>query len=426
MNNVGVNEWSHLVEQLIYSATLNRGYRVEVQLKNTNFELLSNLNKSGYFLRGRLMPLVVKFRISWASDFDEKETTTERTAIVSQIEDGHELGTHTSHQTLIAIDPPSYYLSIGDAFGGVWSGKIEKVITDVVKRYAPFIDLSVSETDSSETAKYWQMRMTPKKFIATLLDWSTRLTKKQTRWIVAPEDYSLQIKEQADFEMKDVKAIYEKMLRGENLDTIRQWAISHNLFHAQINTNHLTFTASSTYGEYIIKNTSDKTTKNKYATERYAEFAYRKPSDEVKARENPGKNDIKGMAQVIAEPEIYNAGEAGDYNKYATGGATAKYLSLLDSIMSSTIEVPGHHIWDSSVGLGASAVQLMYAMDNQDPHYMTGVHMVHGFKHTFKPGAWHTLLKLMRLDADAEAKNNIPIKGETINVPEGTDFGGVV
>lgn len=415
-NNQGENYWSHLVRQLEYSARVNSGYRVEIKLRDPGFELLSGLEKKGFFLDIRRRPLVVKFVLSQSDQFDPDESTPERTAIVTGTEAGSPVGFDEAFFTLVAIDPPSFFLNIGDAGGGVFTGKLEDAINKMVKKYAPLIEFSMGETDTAKDNKYWMMRMNPKAFMGSLLSWATAVSKKRTRWLLMPEDYKLRIQEQADFE-PSVKGYYLKMVEKTEGDTVRAWAVKANNFLTCMHTKLVTSGLSATTGEYLDRKmdkkeefvfVKDTNTPGKIVAETLPIFTFDKPPDGIGSGSADGDRtqSIVGWSPIISEPELYSAGEIGrPYKKYVSGQARGTYLGLLDGVMNLTIEVPGHHIWGSTVGLGSDLASIVFEMSGGGFYFISGKWVVNGFRHVWVSTVWHTFLDLTRIDADATGKS---------------------
>lgn len=391
-----------LCVQFKFRAMMNGGYLIAGKLKDANFNIIKRfLIEVEYLKKSRARVFRCQFRLKWGTG--ENRTLLQSAHIISLHATG---GTADSADLeFIGIDPPSWYLNIGDGSGGVYKGRISEVLQKVVQDYAPNITLDVSETIDSPHNMFWMMGMDPKTFISSLLDWSSSLTRNKTQWIIANDDTFLQIKEQADVPSQNI-GFYVGPTRGADGGSIRHWELVADNALSTTNTKVITNGMSAISGQYLDKESDpgeekvivkDKNTSKKYKAKTSATKAFTKPGDSAPP-------DV-GFTQVNSVPEVYSGGELGvQYEKYIDGRARALWLNMTNMVMRCVFRVIGHGVYYSGIGLGTDTFTVQWLDIDGKPFFLSGNWIVYGFEHNYKPGDWTTDVYGARFDFDSAAK----------------------
>lgn len=402
-------DFGHLYKSFEFQGMVNGGYIIRATLFDTSYNLLTKLIEEGYFKETRTKPVPIKFQILAGVDgkFPETATRAGQTAIMLSIEavGGPE---DIAYIEFIAIDPPSWYLNMGDASGKVYKGRVDQVIRKVVGDYAPKVNVDVSKTTDSEHNKWWMMRQDPKTFIASFLDWSSSITQKKTHWLVESDGYNLNIKEQASITSKQ-RGFY-RYFSNKDIDTISQFSLKADNALNVIQTKLVTAGLAAISGQYLDKITDvkedkvfikDSRTANKQIAKTDKDKSFTKPPD--------GKPSQVGWSQVSGVPEIYSAGDLGiPYDEYIDGRPRGLWLNMMNSLLRAKLTVLGHGEWSDCKGLGVDTVFLKWisakAAEQDQFWWATGSWLIYGFHHTVTRGSWTTDLYVARFDYDSVAK----------------------
>jgi hypothetical protein len=400
-----------------FTAMLNGGEQVRAKFTDPHFTMYKNFVNNDYFQYGRdssMGPVLLESWIRWNSDL---RLVTQNHIVVTMAPSG---ATNSSEIELLAIDYPSYYLAAGDASGKSYKGNVNSVIQQVFQQYNKEDRCTLqfdTKTSDNKQNRWWQLRMDPKTFILSILDWSTSLSEKQTRWMLYPDDDILMIKEQAEVESKQ-RATYEWRGYGgtgdKRVGDILEWEFIGDNALQMLNQQMVTSGMSSISGAYFDQSTykqdkstvyvGDKRTSKKFKpdVEGGGELlkSFLKPSDEA----DPTL-DVAGWTTISSIPELSGGDMGLKYGDYIDGRARGAYLSSSPTLMRMRFRVFGHHIWSGSEGLGADTINItLTATDDGAPYFMAGNWIVYGFSHIYHPGIWTTDLYCYRLDKDAEAK----------------------
>jgi hypothetical protein len=395
-----------------FKGMVNGGYVVKGKLVDPNFNMLNLLIDSGYFAETRTRPVPVIFQIRWGpkaeTQFPESATKRQIAYLLSLRASGQ--SADKAVLEFIALDPPSWFLNMGDASGGAYTGRASDAIRQVVNQYAPKVKLDISKTTDSEQGKWWMMRQDPKTFISSIFDWSASITRKQTQWVFAPDGMNLVIKEQAELISKQ-RGFYRFMELDEH-DTIRNWEFLADNALSTVETKLVTQGISAISGQYLDRITDknedkvfikDSRTPNKKIANIKDDQGFKKPPD--------AKPQEVGWSSVTTIPEIYSAGDLGlRYEEYIDGRPRAMWLNLVNALMRVKIECVGHGEWSSCEGLGVDTAFIKWttAKKGSGPDkpywWMSGNWLVYGFHHRVNRGFWFTDLYLARFDHDASAK----------------------
>jgi len=437
-----------------FKAMVNGGYTIKLILYDAGFVLHSEMIKKGYFTEARSHAILLKFQIFWGdprADTWQGDTTGQVAVTAAELE-LNERGRKTleqqaiiismkaygenddrSHIEFIAIDPAAFYLNMGDGSGAAFYGRVDKVIQDVVRKYYPLcFRLDISETSDHKTIWY-MMRQDPKTFLSSLIDWSSSITEKKTHWIIAPDGFDLDIKEQAAY-ISEQRADYTySPSREVRASDILEFDVLAENALASIETKIITQGMSAVSGEYLDRITDkkeeylfvkDSTTPNKLIPKVGGRSSFKKPVE--------GAPPVVGWTSVNSIPE-FNAGDMGlNYRNYIDGRARGLYLNLAQATFRARIVVNGHGEWNSNKGLGVDTIVIRWSQVAQkftqaDPEaiandlkkdaaetewWMTGNWMVYGFHHKVTRGSWTTDLYITRYDFEA---TGLPVSGESIN-----------
>jgi hypothetical protein len=419
----GDRDWGRQFSSFEFKGMLNGGYIIRAELFDSHFNLLKRLmggaagDDQQYLKKARDMPdgpVACEFQIRWHSEIEvnypEKTTRIQKAFVLSVTAGG--TSADKGLITLVAIDPPSWYLNTGDASGEVYKGNVGKVIEQVLDKYCP-VQYEVSKTNDSEQNKWWMMRQDPKTFIASLTDWSSAVTANKTQWIIGMDGNpvaggpQLIIKEQNEVPSTQ-RALYH-LWATEGHDNVNKWELMTDNALAITNTKLVTSGISAMSGGYMDKITDkeekklwakDITTKNKKVarTKRWQSFT--KPDDSA------GKDfkDQIGWSAVTSIPEVYSAGDIGmKFIDYIDGRPRAMYLNLVNALFRMKLTVTGDGVWDNTLNLGVDTAFLQWFNADGQPWFVTGNWIVNGFHHHVKRRIWWTDVYVSRYDYDSEA-----------------------
>lgn len=278
--------------------------------------------------------------------------------------------------------------------------------------------ISVGDTDDNPDGRWYMMRLDPRTFIVSLMEWSASITKKKTPWIVQSQDDEFIIKEVAELKPPNSKhpgvdfnkpQVIVVNTNGNGLNEVKSNKIE------LINNSHLTvvqknlFTAgiSTVTGKYIDKKTmrdsvitNDENTQNKLNASFDGKHGFDKPN----------KNDREWSTFIKAIPE-HNNGDVGQmYWDYLSGRARDYFMKMLYTVMRCRITVVGDPKYDDIKILGPTKINLdmnkMREDDTPELHMMGGEWMIYGFHHIVTNEDWETKLYLSRLDWNALAKGS--------------------
>jgi hypothetical protein len=328
---------------------------------------------------------------------------------------------NASEIEFLAIDYPSYVLAGGDAGGASYQGNVVSVIQQVFDKYSKSrCGLKFEcKTQDNKYNRWWQLRMDPKTFIMSILDWSTSLSDNKTRWLLYSDGTDLTITEQAAMVSKH-RATYEWRGYGGDSDKrtgdILEWEfigdnalqmIQHQVVTSGMSSISGAYFDQSQYREkknvvFVGDRQTDKKFKPKVDTGGGLSKSYNKPATNADLL-----NDAcVGWSDMASIPE-FSAGDMGlKYRDFIDGQARGAYLSSSSTLLRMRFRVFGHYIWSGSEGLGVDTIYitLTSSLEGAPPYFVTGNWIVYGFHHIYTPGKWITDLYCYRLDKNATAK----------------------
>lgn len=401
-------DYGHLFRKFEFRGMVNGGYIIRAELFDAHYNLLSQLVEEGYLKETRTRPVKITFQILQGPNGKYPETATRtQTAILMSLE---AVGgpSDIGNLEFIAIDPPSWYLNLGDAGGECFKGRVDQVIKQVVGEYAPNINLEIGRTTDSESNKWWMMRQDPKTFISSLTDWSASITQKKTQWMMQMDGNRLIMKEQGALPSKQ-RAFY-RYFAQKDLDTIQDIYLKSDNALSIVQAALVTSGSSAISGHYLDKisdnkknkvYTNDSNTQNKQIARTNDDQSFTKPEDTI--------DKAAGWSSVTAIPEIYSAGDLGiGFDEYIDGRARAMWLNMTNSLLKVKFKVLGHGEWSSTEGLGVDTVFIKWTAGKrpggEDFWWTTGNWLVYGFHHIVSLRGWSTDLYCSRFDYDADAK----------------------
>ena len=406
-------DYGEMFTKFEFKGMANGGYTIKAILADPSFNILDKLiADDGYFAKARTKPVIIHFQIRWGkkSEATYPKSATKEKQIAYILSLKAKGGGDKGLLEFIAMDPPSWFLNMGDGNGGLYKGTVSDAIKKVVEKYAPGVKLEVGHTIDSKEGKWWMMRQDPKTFLSSLFDWSASVTRHKTQWIFAPDGMDLIIKEQA--ELKSEQRGFYRYMDGDSHDTIRNWEFLADNALSVAQTKLITQGISAVSGQYLDRITDkdenkvfikDSRTATKKVAKIKADGGFTKPDGE--------KPQKVGWSSVSAIPEIHSAGDLGlKYEEYIDGRPRAMWLNLVNALMRVKIECLGHGEWSGCKGLGVDTVFIKWTSakkasgDNKKFWWMTGNWLVYGFHHRVERGFWFTDLYLARFDHDSIAE----------------------
>jgi hypothetical protein len=403
-----------LFERFEWQAFTNWGYIIKARITDAYWRNMKRFVTTNEFLKqGRSMPTRVTWEISWPGIMGTGK-------YLGYLTDIHATGINAGGGfEFIAIDPPSFWLNAGDASGAVFEGSVKKVIEQVLQRYwvGPNRDgdFKVSDTLDNVKNKWWMMRMDPKTFIGSLLDWASSVTNKKSNYIVSSDGAimndkpSIWIMEQAEKPTKNYGTWVFDTRAPAGHDG-KNFEFMSNTFLSVIQKQLITSGLSSVSERYFDRITDrqrrlvhvyDERTPTKKNVDIKAEQGFTKPVAIPTAFENPHE----WATHVTMIPQ-HNAGDLGiTYDKYIDGRARTMFLNMLNMVMRIKLRVTGEPLPDlaNAHNLGVSKLKIAWIDSDFEKFFMDGDWLVYGFHHVVTRRAWHTDLYLSRLDFDATA-----------------------
>ena len=391
-----------------FKAMMNGGYIIRANLYDAHFNLQSKLIKSGYFKESRTTPVLIEFQIKWGPNAvaPKKATKVQYAILMSLRASG--TGSDSANLEFIGIDPPSWYLNMGDAAGTVWKGRVDQVIKNVVAKYAPLVTCEVSRTVDSNQNKWWMMRQDPKTFISSLIDWSSSVTQKKTQWLIASNGYNFAVKEQALWTSK--QRAYYRVLADNKRSNITNWDYLSDNALSIVENKLLAQGAAAISGHYLDRVT-DKSQNSVYVTDDNTQFKQiAKTNNDQSFTKPPNAGPPKtGWSSIASIPEVGSAGDLGlKYDDYIDGRPRAMWLGLTHGLLRVKLEVTGHGEWSDCFGLGVDTIFVRWTegpggFDSDTHWWMTGNWIVYGFHHKVNRKSWTTDIYCARYDHNASA-----------------------
>jgi hypothetical protein len=404
----------YMFEKFEWKSFINEGYVVRAKLIDPYWNIIRDLATTTYLSQGRRKPTKVTWEIEWP--------TNEKTGKhIGYITDLDARGINSGGKLeFIAVDPPSYWLNAGDSSGKQFEGNLTKVIEDVINQY--FIGPNgngkkeVSQTSDDQKGSWWMMRMDPKTFLSSLLEWSASLTKGKTNWIVSSsgsveDEPTIWVKEQADRKSEDYGLYVLDMNTPAANDAYNFEFLSDNfisVFQRQMITQGISRTSGKFYDRITdqdrkIVHVDDTTTGEKKKVDIDAEHGFAKPGAVPSAMGTPHE----WSTSLMAVPQ-HNAGDIGvKYKDYIDGRARSVFLNMLRFVMRIKLRVNGDpsKTLANSHNLGVSKLKIAWIDGDGKSYFLDGEWLVYGFHHLVTRGDWYTDLYCYRTDYDSSGQN---------------------
>lgn len=397
-----------------WKAFINNGYIIRVSLVDPYWNILRSITNR-YLQKGRNAEIKLEWQMGWSG----QEPMSQKMALITHLPAA---GTHAGTGSegglyFYAIDPPSYYLNIGNSDGSVFEGNVSQVIEKVIRKYAPKIGtVEVSKTRDYNKNKWWMMRMDPMAFIESLCNWSSSITNNKTNWIVVCDQDSILVKEQAELKSRDL-GTYSVNANSPGGNDARHFEVLFDNYLTQYQTKVLTQGISAVSEKYLDKKTDkneefvvvkDENTSNKKNTNTKQDRAFKKPVGNLNTDSGPS---IYGGTNVKSIPE-FAAGDLGlRYGDFIDGTARKTFLDALRRVSRIRIRVNGDVQLSDSKDLGVSKITLDFKDADGQNFFLSGPWMIYGWHHTVITGSssreksdWYTDVYLMRIDYDASAE----------------------
>jgi hypothetical protein len=396
-----------------FAAALSGGYTISGKIAAPAYNIIGDTIENQYLKRARREPVKMRFQLLQDVNGQFPETATRTQEVIVTHLQGHGGAPDVGYFEFVAIDPPSWYLNNGDASGGVFKGRVDQVIKQVIQKYAPSVKAEVSKAVGSEEMKWWMMRMDPQTFITHLMSLSAPLTLKKTQYLVGIDGYSIDIKEQAS--IKSTQRGYYRYMVDKDHDTIKRWQLLADNSTSLSQHKLVTSGMSTLSGEYYDRTTdtkenqvvvSDKTTEAKQTARTKDTQSFSKPGD--------GKSEVAGATSIISIPELYSAGDIGiPYKEYISAYARGLWLDTIYNLQRLSLTITGHGEWCDSKGLGVDTAFLQWSKgvtdsDSNRYTWLTGSWIIYGFTHFYDRKGWDTVLNCARYDHDA---NSVKVGG---------------
>lgn len=400
-------DYGPITTKFEFKAMMNGGFIVRASMKDFKFSTIKSLIKSGYFKDARSEPVSIRFYIKDGSGESviDLNRTKEQTAIILSV-NVKTKGYDESEIEMVAIDAASWYLNRGEAGGEAYKGKLSEAITQIIDRYSfGIISANVTETTDSKENRWYMMRMDPKTWIGSIMDWASAVTKTKTNFIIESDLYEIFIREQGLIPSRE-RGYYEAF-GGKN--DIRESELVIDNALSLVEAKLLTQGCSALSGLYIENvdvgefNTQKKQLSRIPQNEGDNYYSFIKPD------ENIIDGNATGYTRIDSIPEVYNGGEIGlDYKEYIDGRARGLYLAMVNNLLRTRIRLRGQASYFDSKGLGIDTVYIRWMDTYEDSKYYwyTGNWLLYGFNHVMERGSWTTDLYLSRFDFDASGIKN--------------------
>ena len=373
-----------------WMAMANGGYVMRARIHDPYLNFLKAMSKK-LLQQARKGPMECTFKIKWI----DGQETEQMTAFVTDVAAA---GSQLYNQTeVIAIDPPSWRLNAGKSKGKMYKGKVSTVIKDVCKEFG-VKDLVITETKDDDNNQWWMMRQDPKTFIQMLLDWSSKVTPKETSWVTNCKKEQMVIKEQADLPNNDLGTFQVNVRNFAAASDIHSVSLESDtlltFWQTQMHTQGLSAVSGKYYDRITAKDdviVKDENTSNKINSSCTAEESFEKPTEDW-------------STSMLAIPE-HNAGDVGlKYGEYIDGRARNMYISQLNLMHRLCVRTQGNAKVTDPLGLDGSTCNLTWKTEKGENYWLGGKWIVYGFHHQVSREQWITDLYCRRYDHNSAAQ----------------------
>jgi len=320
--------------------------------------------------------------------------------------------------SFVCIDAASWMLNKGKCSGKAYKGKISDAIKQIAEEHTNGITIDVEQTKDNENNMWWDMKLDPKTVINSLIEWSSKITPKESPFVVQSQDDKFICKEWYSLEPittgKKFLVLKEKGDEKEINNHCTMQILNNNLLSPAA-TRLYTSSISATSGFYIDKGNAKE--KEYFVDD---EFTQVKLGPSIKRDQGYKKSSAEYGTFIHAIPE-HNNGDIGiKYQDYAIGRARDWFIRTIYTTMRIKVTIePGDTDFDDVRSCGRDKIILEAYDIEAIPYYIDGPWLLYGFKHygvggtsssggVFTPtpiGNWQTELHLSRIDYDAVQKD---------------------
>lgn len=390
-----------------WTCFVNAGHRITVSFRDTHQHVLDKetINKLLEKAKGE-DGLDVEVRI-W-QDYHRKtgKKSTKRRYKVLTLNSSL-LGSLTEATLeIVAVDQASWYLNRGKCDGHAYQGNVTSVIQQIVKKYAPGIQAEVDDTKDDKNNWWWDMRLDPKTVISSLVEWSSKITKRETPLVIHCQDNEFKCREWAG--LPPTKVNGKKFFIAHKDADSKEWTdrgelqiLSNNLL-APAATRLYTASVSAITGLYIDKQNPQLDDRHKYADDK---FTPGKLKPEVKSDQSYKKPTGEFSTLIEPVPE-HNNGDVGlKYQDYSVGRARDWFIKTLYTTLRVKVTIePGDTDFDDVYACGRDRIRLEVIQLDRQPYYIHGDWMLYGFRHMCDWEHWKTELLLSRIEYNATGR----------------------
>lgn len=405
---IGGKEIGRYCHKFEWVCFLNAGHRVTASFKDTFQDVLDDDMIFGLLQQAKQNDGIdVELRI-WQHYERKKGKKTEKRKFKVLSLNSNLVGSLTdSTLELVCIDSASWLLNRGECSGKAYKGNISKVIKDIVKEYAPTLDVEISDTKDSTNNWWWDMRLDPKTVISSLIEWSSSVTNQETPLVIHCQDLEFKCREWAS--LPPTKTNGKKFYIASKEGKIKEWTnrgelrvLSNNLL-APAATRLYAGNISAVTGLYIDKENTQLNEKQKFADDKNTE---NKLKLELSSDQSFKKPSGKSATFIQPIPE-HNNGDVGiKYQDYCVGRARDWYMKTIYTTLRVKITIePGDTDFDDVYACGRDKINLeVFKLSDNKPYYINGMWILYGFRHLCDWEHWKTELLLTRIEFDATGK----------------------
>lgn len=412
----GGDNIGHIFEKIEWRAMVNAGYVLKASFADSYWNVLRKLLVDDKYLQnGRKKPTRVVWELIWPGS----ESTGKYNGYLINVD---ATGINTGGTlSFTVIDPPTYWLNAGDSSGKSYKGSVKSVIEQVLNEYyiipnggSKHGSYDVSNTLDNVENRWYMMRMDPKTFINSLVDWAAGVSVDKTNFMISSDGYgesnsTIVIKEQSVKESVNLGMwIFDTNAPGAQ-DAI-DFNMSCNTFLSVFQKQLITSGISATTENYmdritdiqkVVLHIDDIATANKKNVIINQDEGFAKP--------NP--SNAKGVphewsTSIISIPE-HSGGDLGvRYSGYVDGRARNQFLSMLNMVMRMKLRITGEPMRElnNAHNLGVSKVNIAWQDADLKSFTLGSNWLVNGYHHVVRRDSWYTYVYLNRLDWDALAQ----------------------
>jgi len=417
----GREDTGRLFTKFEWKSMVNGGYIIRAKLQDSDWLMLQGIATEFYLQKGRKEPTEVIFELEHPGIVGPNAKTGKYKAYMTDL-DARGINKSGSLE-FVAVDPPSFWLNGGASSGKVYTGNVQSVIEQVLEEW--FIlpnpgggGRDVSKTTDFEQNKWWMMRQDPKTFIRSLLDWSAKITEKETNWLVSSDGAlergkpTIHVKEQAAKEPVFI-GIFAMNTRTPGANDIYNFEFLADTFISCFQKQMITQGISAVSERYFdrimdesrkIVHVHDDNTSNKWNVNISQDQGFAKPTDIPGAVEKP--HEWSTSLWMVPQHNAQDIGKR--YDEYIDGRARGQFLDMLSLVMRIKIRCTGIAVRElnNSHNLGVSwlTIKWMQPSPKLEPYFLSGDWMVYGFHHIVTIGHWYTDIYAERIDYDSSVK----------------------